>query len=49
MPGGQTEHSTRLRSPVVTRLAGGSALLAACDPLETDHELLVYDVDGACD
>ena len=25
------------------------ALLAACDPLETDHELLVYDVDGACD
>lgn len=29
------------------RLPG--ALLAACDPLETDHELLVYDVDGACD
>ena len=30
MPGGQTHHEARLRSPVVTRLAGGSALLAAC-------------------
>ena len=26
-----------------------AALLAACDPLEPDHEILVYAVDGACD